>query len=45
MTRALVKFRMPGTPSNTWCSAIGACTRAELVADVLLRWPTAEVLP
>jgi hypothetical protein len=45
LTRAVVKFRLHGTPTNTWCSAIAACSRAELVADVLLRWPDAEVLP
>jgi hypothetical protein len=43
--RAVVRFQLPGTSSNTWCAAIGACSRAELVADVLLRWPDAEVLP
>jgi hypothetical protein len=45
-TRAIVRFRMPGTPSNSWCTALGAPgnTRDELIGDVLQRWPHAEVL-
>lgn len=43
--RSTVKFRLPATPSNSWCTAIGPCDREELVRDVLQRWPEAEVLP
>src|SRR5688500_10958747 len=44
LARAVVRFRLTDTPSNTCCAAIGACSRDELVADVLTRWPHAEVL-
>ncbi len=45
LERAVVRFQLSDTPSNTHCAAIGACSHAELVADVLSRWPHAVVLP
>lgn len=43
--RAVVRFQLPGCPANTWATAIGGKSRAEIVAEILRKWPDAEVLP
>lgn len=43
--RAVVRFRIGNCEPNTWCTAIGGKPRAEIVADILQKWPDAKVLP
>lgn len=47
VARAVVGFRFPGYPANSWATCLGAPgeTRAKVIGDIFAKWPDAEVQP
>ncbi len=45
--RLSIGFRLPDYPAGAWATVIGRSgdTRAEMVKDLLVRWPEAELQP
>ena len=43
--RTVVRFQLAGCPPNTWAVATGAKKRDDVIAELLVKWPDAVVLP
>jgi hypothetical protein len=44
VVRTVVRFRLPGGCSRSWCAAIGVRPREEIIAEIRQKYGDAEIL-